>query len=1064
MKRTFVVQSVLIAVAFAGSLGSAQPKRGAPSFDPAAVERLQTETAAAVSMHPGTGTARFVRFPEGMALQAAQARTAASAQDQHERSMALLREYRGVFGLRQEPEAALRLLGQSSDSLGGSHLTYGQTFRGVPVFAAVLRTHFRADGNIAAISGTLVPETNVDTTPTVQQQAAAGAALAAVSDLEATGIGVRSARLLVFRTGLMQGVEGQNHLAWEVEVGNGDDVRELVYVSAHTAKVLDRINAIQDALHRRVYNTTANYPNTPFWVEGDAFPTADPEANNVITFSGESYELFSNAFGRDSYDGAGATMHGVFRRTQTCPNASWNGIFTSYCAGVSPDDVVGHEWVHAYTQFTHGLIYQWQPGALNESYSDIYGEIVDFLNGTGSDSPGGERTEDVCSAFMPFPPVVVVNSPASIAGTYAAGGAAFGPPITAAGLTGNVVLADDGTGATSDACEPLVNGAAIAGNIAILDRGTCAFTIKVKNAQNAGASGVIVVNNAVGGGAFGMAGADPTITIPSVGIGTADGTLLKSNLPVNATLRLNAPAVTESSYRWLMGEDSSAFGGAIRDMWAPNCFGDPGKVSDTQYWCATGDNGGVHINSGVPNHGFALLVDGGTFNGQTVGAIGMVKAAHLYYRAMTVYQGPASDFADHADALEQSCSDLVGVNLNAFAGGPSGEVITPADCAEVASMIEAVELRLPPTQCNFQPLLAQDPPNRCEADTNRVSIFRDNFEKSPTGWTATHTTPSATFTPRDWEWVGNLPDRDGSAFFGIDPDIGACTAASDESGVLHLASPSIPLASGVVAPRLTFEHWVATEAGFDGGNLRVSVGGGDWQLVAPADFTFNPYNTTLATTAQGNSNPLQGQPAFSGSDGGEVTGSWGRSHVNLAPYVGPNQNFQIRWDLGTDGCAGLFGWYVDNVNVYTCTSETKPTVSINDVAVTEGDSGFTEAVFTVTLSHAFDEPVIVHYRVKDGTANPGSDYIPGAGPHDRDHRDRGCDDDHFFGKGRDCDDDEGQKIVIPPLSISGEITVLVRGDRKKEKDETFFVVLTNVRNGRLDDRVGQGTILNDDSH
>ena len=64
-----------------------------------------------------------------------------------------------------------------------------------------------------------------------------------------------------------------------------------------------------------------------------------------------------------------------------------------------------------------------------------------------------------------------------------------------------------------------------------------------------------------------------------------------------------------------MGEDSTAFGGAIRDMWAPTCHGDPGKVSDAEYYCATDDGGGVHSNSGVPNHGYALLVDGGTYNG-----------------------------------------------------------------------------------------------------------------------------------------------------------------------------------------------------------------------------------------------------------------------------------------------------------------------------------------------------------------------------------------------------------------------------------------------------------------
>ncbi len=678
-----------------------------------------------------------------------------------------------------------------------------------------------------------------------------------------------------------------------------------------------------------------------------------------------------------------------------------------------------------------------------------------------------------------------MNAPASIAGVYPAGPAQFGPPLTETGLTGDVVLVNDGVGAgippalsTTDGCEtPFANAAEIAGKIAFVDRGTCGFAVKVKNAQLNGAIGVIVGNHSVGGDALlTMVGVDPTITVPSAFVGFSNANIIKSAAGVNATLRDNAPLVTEDSYRWLVGEDSSAFGGAIRDMWEPTCYGDPGKVSDAQYFCATGDGGGVHSNSGVPNHGFSLLVDGGTYNGQTVAPIGMVKAAHVYYRAMTVYQGPASDFADHADALEQSCSDLTGAPLNALTGGPSGEVIAPADCAEIASMIEAVELRLPPTQCNFQPLLAQNPPDKCETDTDRVNIFRADFEREPVGWTATHTTPSASFTPRDWEWVNTLPNRDGSAFFGVDPDIGNCSAASDESGVLHLASPTVSLASGVVAPRLTFEHWVATEAGFDGGNLRLSVGGGDWQLVAPADFTFNSYNATLAT-APNNTNPLQGQPAFTGTDGGQVDGSWGRSHVNLAPYVGPNQSFQMRWDFGTDGCAGVFGWYVDNVNVYTCTSKARPTVTINDVAVVEGDSGFTDAVFTVTLSHAIDEPVKIHYRLKEGTADKGSDYVDGHddnghhrdafanwGGHDDRHDD--CDDDHDRRGGHGCDDDDDDddlKLVIPPLSISGQITVRVRGDRKKENDETFFVVLSRPRNATLADGVGKGTILNDDA-
>ena len=48
--------------------------------------------------------------------------------------------------------------------------------------------------------------------------------------------------------------------------------------------------------------------------------------------------------------------------------------------GVSSDDTVSHEWGHAYTEYTSGLIYQWQSGAMNEAYSDIWGETADILN------------------------------------------------------------------------------------------------------------------------------------------------------------------------------------------------------------------------------------------------------------------------------------------------------------------------------------------------------------------------------------------------------------------------------------------------------------------------------------------------------------------------------------------------------------------------------------------------------------------------------------------------------------------------------------------------------------
>jgi uncharacterized repeat protein (TIGR01451 family) len=145
-----------------------------------------------------------------------------------------------------------------------------------------------------------------------------------------------------------------------------------------------------------------------------------------------------------------------------------------------------------------------------------------------------------------------INSPAGIAGFYVAGTAQFGSVPPAAGLTGTVVQGidpADGAGPlTTDGCSPLTNAAAVAGNIAILDRGTCGFIVKVKNAQNAGAIAVIIANSSAG--VFGgMAGVDPTITIPSVMVTFADGNSIKANLPASATLFAGGDTLASFSSR-----------------------------------------------------------------------------------------------------------------------------------------------------------------------------------------------------------------------------------------------------------------------------------------------------------------------------------------------------------------------------------------------------------------------------------------------------------------------------------------------------------------------------------
>ncbi len=149
-------------------------------------------------------------------------------------------------------------------------------------------------------------------------------------------------------------------------------------------------------------------------------------------------------------------------------------------------------------------------------------------------------------------PFLSVTSPASVAGDYTFGAANFGPPLTSPGVSGTVVLADDGNGTLTDACEgqftgegPWANGGAIAGNIAFVDRGTCDFFQKVRNAQEEGAIGVIVSDNATGCPPPNLGGSDPDVTIPSGRLSLMDGNAIRAELPgVTAILTTDLTTLT----------------------------------------------------------------------------------------------------------------------------------------------------------------------------------------------------------------------------------------------------------------------------------------------------------------------------------------------------------------------------------------------------------------------------------------------------------------------------------------------------------------------------------------
>ncbi len=119
--------------------------------------------------------------------------------------------------------------------------------------------------------------------------------------------------------------------------------------------------------------------------------------------------------------------------------------------------------------------------------------------------------------------------------TLSVGTASFGAPVTVAEIASNVVAAADDANAdgpsTTDGCTALTNAPAIIGRIALVDRGTCRFVIKAKNAQDAGAIALVIVDNVADTSPPALGGDDPSITIPVISLTKSDGDALRAQTP-----------------------------------------------------------------------------------------------------------------------------------------------------------------------------------------------------------------------------------------------------------------------------------------------------------------------------------------------------------------------------------------------------------------------------------------------------------------------------------------------------------------------------------------------------
>jgi Zn-dependent metalloprotease len=480
-------------------------------------------------------------------------------------------------------------------------------------------------------------------------------------------------------------------------------------------------------------------------------PHAQAAHRNAIGIS----NLYASHYDRNSINNSGMTIVSTVHYDSGYDNAFWSGeqmVYGDAYGFPLADDVAGHELTHGVTQHESNLFYYYQSGAINESFSDLWGEFYDQTNGQGNDAVG---------------------------------------------------------------------------------------------------------------------------------------------------------------VKWQIGEDISGLG-ALRDMRNPAAFSDPDKISSPHYYEGEEDSGGIHTNSGVNNKAFFLMVDGGSFNGKTVTALGWTKTAAIYYEANSNLLSSGADYSDLYYALQQACKNLLGQ-----------KGITVGNCSEVKDAIDAVEMNGQPA-----PHFNTDAPY-CPGNLVPLMIFSDDFEAGTGNWMFYNSG-----YPR-WQWdslLGPYARSGNHSLYADDYPPTITDAFVDLFPSIHIPENAY----------LRFDHAYGFETGyntgdptlhnFDGGVLEYNILGGNYGVDAGPLIDHNGYDGALFAGA---GNPLAGRSAFVGSSHGYIS-----TRLNLAPLAG--ESIVFRWRMGLDEAVSAWGWWVDNVKVYTCVSSPN---AFNKSFPSNGGSGIDLSTF-----------------------------------------------------------------------------------------------------------------------
>ena len=369
-------------------------------------------------------------------------------QDPGRAAMDFMEANKGLFLLDSvRKEMVLKRI--DTDRIGARHVRMQQVYKELPVFGSEIIVHIDANSNIKGTTGKLVPSIDLPDEPKITAEQAMKKVLGDKRENTKSHIHAEPALMV-----LTQFVK-KPHLVWHVTVNgvdktlagdetpakweyfvdalDGDVVWKYNNEQTHTSTTGSGIgrysgavtvNTVHDHGAGKYLLEDQGVPTSARVVTHDAdggYPPADTseDSNNNWSAAAQGpdidchlytrivFDYYFTVHGRDSYDDAGADMHIYANCGNDWNNASWNGSYVKIGNGdgirydpLCALDIIAHEWTHAVTEYTAGLVYSGESGALNESMSDVFGCLIagNWLFGEDAwllaSAPGSRNLED----------------------------------------------------------------------------------------------------------------------------------------------------------------------------------------------------------------------------------------------------------------------------------------------------------------------------------------------------------------------------------------------------------------------------------------------------------------------------------------------------------------------------------------------------------------------------------------------------------------------------------------------------------------------------------------------